>query len=296
MCHKYIFFICDQPHTLKTARNNIAHSGFGEKSSRLLWNDGYYIIWNHISKLLMEDLECGLQLCPKVTTEHINLTPYSVMNVKLAARVLSTSVSTALKTFGPPEVLGTAKYCEMFHSFFDCLNLRNSTESVTKLKPFLVPYSSVNDERFTLLLETFLPYFTKWKTSIENRLGGPYTSTQKSKMFMSWQTYESIRFATYSTIELIKFLLSHNVQYVFTESLCQDPLENYFGRQRSLGRRRDNPNIRTFGCQDNTIRTSKMFKLIASGNSRDDFQQPFNICTEPVPCRKNKPNIRANLE
>ena len=37
---RYIFFICDQPHTLKTARNNIAHSGFGG-ISRLLWNDGY---------------------------------------------------------------------------------------------------------------------------------------------------------------------------------------------------------------------------------------------------------------
>ena len=85
------------------------------------------------------------------------------------------------------------------------------------------------------------------------------------------------------------------MQYVFTERLCQDPLENYFGHQRSLGRRRDNPNIRTFGYQDNTIRTSKFFKPIASGNSRDDFQQPFNICTDPVPCRKNKPNIPANL-
>ena len=147
--YRYVFFICDQPHTLKTARNNIAHSGFGGKSSRLLWNDGYYIIWDHISKLLMEDLECGLQLCPKGTTEHINLTPYSVTNVKLAAQVLSTSVSTALKTFGPRGVLGTSKYCEMFDSFFDCLNVRNSTESVTKLKPFLAPCSSVNGERFT---------------------------------------------------------------------------------------------------------------------------------------------------
>ena len=46
----------------------------------------------------------------------------------------------------------------MFDSFFDCLNVRNSTESVTKLKPFLAPYSSVNDERFTWLLETFYIY------------------------------------------------------------------------------------------------------------------------------------------
>ena len=33
------------------------------------------------------------------------------MNVKLAAQVLSTSVSTSLKTFGPLEVLGTAMKC-----------------------------------------------------------------------------------------------------------------------------------------------------------------------------------------
>ena len=65
------FFICDRPHTLKTARNNIAHSGFGGKSSRLLWNDGIDI-GDHISKLLIEDLECGLQLCPKVTTYKSN--------------------------------------------------------------------------------------------------------------------------------------------------------------------------------------------------------------------------------
>ena len=50
-----------------------------------------------------------------------------------------------------------------------------------------------------------------------------------------------------------------NVQYGFTERLCQDPPENYFGHQHSLGRRCDNPNIRTFGYQDNTIPTCKSF-------------------------------------
>ena len=188
-----IFFICDQPHTHKIARNNIAHSGFGGKSSRLLWNDGYYIIWDHISKLITEDLEYRLVmpegnngtyksnsvlcyecktnsvlcyecktnsvlcyecktnsvlcyecktnsvlcyecktnsvLCYECKTNsvlcyeyksvmNVKLTLYSVMNVKLAAQVLSTSVSTALKTFGARKVLETAKYCEMFDSFF----------------------------------------------------------------------------------------------------------------------------------------------------------------------------------
>ena len=77
------------------------------------------------------------------------------------------------------------------------------------------------------------------------------------------------------------------MKYVLTESFCQDPLENYFGRQRSIGRRRDNPNLRTFGYQDNTIRTSKIFRPIA-GNSRKDEQQDFEINCETLPSRTNK--------
>ena len=66
-----IFFICDQPHALKCGRNNFYHSGFGPKASRLMWNNGQYIIWDHISKLMTEDHDCSLQLCPKITSEHI---------------------------------------------------------------------------------------------------------------------------------------------------------------------------------------------------------------------------------
>ena len=83
---RFIHFICDQPHALKTERNNLSHSAFGQ-SSRLLWNDGNYIIWGHTSQLVNKDLECGLKLCSKVSMEHINLTPFSRMNVRLAARV-----------------------------------------------------------------------------------------------------------------------------------------------------------------------------------------------------------------
>ena len=38
-----IFFICDEPHVVKTARNNVAHSGFDNNFTKLLWNSGYYI-------------------------------------------------------------------------------------------------------------------------------------------------------------------------------------------------------------------------------------------------------------
>jgi len=41
------------------------------------------------------------------------------MNVKLAAQVLSLSVSKILAFYGPPEAAGTSKFCLMMDSFFE---------------------------------------------------------------------------------------------------------------------------------------------------------------------------------
>ena len=49
------------------------------------------------------------------------------------------------------------------------------------------------------------------------------------------QTLEGLKITVYSAIELLKFLIMHKVSYVLTERFCQDPLENYFDKQRSLG-------------------------------------------------------------
>ena len=206
-----------------------------------MFNNGYYLLWSHISQLFKEDLECGLRLVPTITSEHINLTPFYVMNVKLAAQVLSTSVSVALQTFAPPETLETAKFCEMMDKYFDCLNVRNTTEAISKQKPFLNPYTSVHDERFEWLTNTFLQYFYDWRASIESR-PGMFTANDKAKMFISWQTFETLQMTIYSCIGLIKYLLNHEVKYVLSERFCQHPLENYFGHQRSM-------------VQEETIRT-----------------------------------------
>ena len=79
-------------------------------------------------------------------------------------------------------------------------------------------------------------------------------------MFLSWQTHEGVKTTVHSAIELIKFLLKNNVKYVLTERLSQDPLENYFGQQRAIGRRKDNPSLKDIGYNDNTIRNQPTFK------------------------------------
>ena len=95
-------------------------------------------------------------------------------------------------------------------------------EHVTKQKTFLKPYTSVDDERFSWLLNTFLKYFENWKVSTQNR-PGCFPNADKAKMFISWQTHESVCITSFSCIELIKFLLSANVQYVLTETFMSRP-------------------------------------------------------------------------
>ena len=77
---RYIYFISDAPHLLKTARNCLNNSGSG-KCICFMWNGGLFLIWNHINHTFLEDQECGLQLLPKITYEHVSLTQYSLMNV-----------------------------------------------------------------------------------------------------------------------------------------------------------------------------------------------------------------------
>ena len=66
-----------------------------------MWSNGFFLLWSHIAHLYYEDLESGLKLVNKLTSDHINLTSYSVMRVNLAGQVLSETVGNVLNSFGP---------------------------------------------------------------------------------------------------------------------------------------------------------------------------------------------------
>ena len=152
-----------------------------------MWNNGFSILWSHISHLYHDDLESVLKLVNKLTSDDINLTPYSVMHVRLAAQLLIETVCNVLNQFGPPEAAGTAECCLMMDKYLDCLNVRNTKELELKGKPNLRPYESPDDIRFERL-DTFLQYFNRWKESIEVRNDANYTTNARSYMFISWQT------------------------------------------------------------------------------------------------------------
>ena len=80
------------------------------------------------------------------------------------------------------------------------------------------------------------------------------------------------------------------MEYILTERFCQDTLEEYFGNQRKLGRRSDNPDIRLFGYNDNAIRIQRSISC-QSGNTRgrkDKSKAWVNVTDDPVPRKKSK--------
>ena len=138
------------------------------------------------------------------------------MNVRLAAQVLSKTVSKIFSNYGPAHAAGTAEFCLMCDRFFDIMNVSSTTASSRELKPFNAPFSSIDDPPFSWLKHQFLKYFEDWLRSIEERPGA-YTKSQKQKMFLSSQTYEGVKITVHSVIELVKFLIIHKVSYVFAK-------------------------------------------------------------------------------
>ena len=132
---RYIWFFADAPHLMKTTRNCVQHSGNGK--TRLMWNNGKDILWSHIYKIAFDETMHGLKLIPKIREEHVRLTSYSRMNVRLAVQVLSESVSNILYEYYP-DAHGTAELCVYMDKFFDCLNVRNRKEGDHKRKDFLL--------------------------------------------------------------------------------------------------------------------------------------------------------------
>ena len=145
----------------------------------------------------------------------------------------------------------------MIDSFFDLLNGWCLDEGKLKGKPFLRPFDEINDIRFDWLKKVFLPYFENWKQSIDQREGREFSDIEKAKMFLPIETYEGLKMTTYTVIEYVNFLLGEGMEYVLTERFCQDPVEEYFGHQRMLGKRTENPDLQEYMYNANTIRVQK---------------------------------------
>lgn len=119
-------------------------------------------------------------------------------------------------------------------------------------------------------------------------------------MYQSHSFYCSCIFllAVKSFVEMSKFLLSQpggQDLFFLSERISQDPLEKYFGKQRSRGSRSGNPNFQE--CLQNAvgIRAQKSMELDrVQGNCRRKrllMSDGFNVTKDdevPLPKRKRR--------
>jgi len=284
-----VYFISDPPHLVKTVRNNLASSGSG-KNTKLLWNEGSYILWQHIVDLYHADLQNGLRRT-KLTRDHVYLTPHSVMRVKLAAQVLSRQVGLVMQQFGTPEAQETAKFLLLMDRFFDYLNSRNRHEADHTRKPDLLPYTSVDDERLAFLRDDFLCYIENWRMSVVNR-PGPFSASDRQKMFLTHQTYRGLVMTVKAIVEVIPYLLQNGVQFVLSNKFCQDPIEEHFGRQRGLGRTAENPTLHQFGYNESLLRQQRSLALMIrpKGNVQQGPRVQAAISRSPLKKKQRTTN------
>ena len=101
-------------------------------------------------------------------------------------------MAIALQESDKEEVLGTARFCEMMNSFFDCTNVRSKDEHWRKRNEFIKSYTSCDDERFTGLTNVFLKYLEDWRASTLTR-PGHYSADERGKRFLSPETYNGLK-------------------------------------------------------------------------------------------------------
>eukprot|EP00794_Sanderia_malayensis_P002054 gene2054-2330_t len=108
-------------------------------------------------------------------------------------------------------------------------------------------------------------------------------------------TYEGIKITVHSVIEATKFLLQSGFEFVLTEKFNQDVVEKYFSRQRSLGKRNDNPSLYQFGYNANTIRMQCSIVPV-TGNSKGTHKQKRNVSWYSIDNTKLKKRSKSIIK
>ena len=186
--------------------------------------------WDHLRKILDDELESGLKLNAKLTINHIQLFSSSFMNVKLAAQALSSASANILSNYNGPETTQTALYRKHMNNLFDCLNVKSTKEGDYSRNEFLKQYTTENDSRFDWLQDRLCHILISGNIIFYRDLQTLQPMLGK-KIFVSRQTHDGIQIRCYSVIEATKYLLKDGFQFVLAETFCQDVLEEYFGRQ-----------------------------------------------------------------
>ena len=204
----------DPPHLIKLARNyllkdDVSVPGFECKAS-----------WHHVKELLSIIQRDSLRIAPKLTDEMVSKLAFaSKMKVRFATQVLSNTVAASLETLADERTMAedayaTSIYCKNFNDLFDTLNSSFSSDSVELRRPLCEGSKGVS----------FLTEALKWLEDLQE-----INNWRKPVKFIGGfrQTIRVI-------LMLLQNLREHGLKYLSTRHICQDSVELFFGRIRSV--------------------------------------------------------------
>jgi len=226
----YLFF--DACHMIKLVRNTL-----GDKQI-LLNSNGDKIEWSFIKELYYKEKQEGLKVATKLSHKHVYYFNEK-MNVKLAAQVLSTSVSNALtfcesldtkfKNSKP-----TAEFCKLMNDAFDILNCRSKFSKST--------YNQA------LSLDTYNKYLCFTKKFEEYVYGLTHIDGTRVVNSLRKTGFVGLVWGLKNLLSYYNLLKQNNYEmgYVLSYKLSQDHLETFFSSVRSRCGYNNNPSAKEF--------------------------------------------------
>lgn len=99
--------------------------------------------------------------------------------------------------------------------------------------------------------------------------------------------------SVHSFIELAKTLLEEGAEFILSEKFSQDPIEEYFGKQRMRLGCNENPNLNQYNFNALAINVAGDNLIRSDGNTRGkQADKTFNMNdTALPPCKKKKHSL-----
>ena len=128
-------------------------------------------------------------------------------------------------------------------------------------------YRQVSDKRF-LKLQKFLDYILQWQAEAK---------LPKKIDTLSHETITGIEMTVNSFIKCTQFLLEKGACFIMPRVFCQDPLQQYFSKQRAACGGSTNPNFAQFlSRQDKIVQVGNLGFKRKRGNT-EYISDPKNL-------------------
>ncbi|KAK3919871.1 Transposable element P transposase [Frankliniella fusca] len=274
-----LWFLSDFPHLLKCMRNCLV------KDKIIMTPEGDIKLehWRAIvdaNKLK----QIGIRAAHKLTSDHLNPSPWQKMNCRMAWEFWSRSAAAAMESLrfqGCDQVddcSASIKWCQLINDLADSMNanrpenaVRLESDAFKKIGEFLEEFIKLKDWRNKKLRDK-LEMAEKARLAHLRKQGkNPRGKSEKYFEQQDWVFSDSTDIGLIVSLkaaqEIIKFLREkEGFLYVMTARLNQDALERFFGLMRQSCGRNTHPEPRVFAQLFRLLSIYSLVKPIRGSN------------------------------